>query len=268
MDAVRPTIPTHRFETRRFAPDEQFAAWAAFTAHSRVTRLGAGPFFAEASFWHLDRMIVSVQTVDPFTMDRDAHYLRATPAGHFLIVLPYDGESRFVAPGIDVVCGADDIIVANLSRLGRCDNRVRQQTIAISLSRGFLEEAAGVIDAHGRLEPTPETRLFISFVRALVEQLPSVSEASVAPLSRIVRDLFANIVVALPRAATPVETTGLPARGARLYPATARGDPRHRRDDASARHHPFGAVQGVQGGRRRPGLRSPQTLAPGAPRGG
>jgi|GEM_PF-2357753 len=216
MDDARPHIPTHRFETAHLPVDRQFPAWAAFTAHSRVTRPGEGAFFADASFWHLDRMIVSMQTVDAFTMDRDAHYLQATAATHFMIVLPYDGESHFVAPGIDVVCGAGDIIVANLARLGCCANRVRQRTIAITLARAFLEEAAGAVDVHGRLPPTPEARLFVSFLRALVDQLPSTAPASVAPLSRIVRDLFANVVVGLSSAETPVDPTGLAAR-ARAY---------------------------------------------------
>ena len=212
MTAARAVIPTLRLDTSLLPLDRQFDAWARFTPNSRVTRPGGGGYAVEAAFWHLERMIVSVQDADAFTMDRDAQYLATTAADHFLIVLPYDGESRFTAPGVDVLCRADDVIVANLNRLGRCQNLTRQKTIAVSLSRPFLEEATGAVDAHGRLAPTPETRLFVSFMRALVEQLPVTAASSVAPLSRIVRDLFANIVAAAPHADTPAEAVALAAR--------------------------------------------------------
>ena len=216
MTTERALIPTLRLNTLALPVDRQFEAWASFTPNSRVTRPGSGAYAVEAVFWHLDRMIVSVQTADAFTMDRDAHFLETTAADHFLIVLPYDGESRFTAPGIDALCRADDVIVANLNRLGRCENVTRQRTIAVSLSRAFLEEATGPADAHGPLTPTPETRLFVSFMRALVEQLPATAAASVSPLSRIVRDLFANAVAAAPYADSPAEALALGAR-ARAY---------------------------------------------------
>ncbi len=216
MTAARALIPTLRLDTATLPVEQQFGAWASFTPNSRVTRPGSGAYYLEAQFWQLGRMIVSMQHADPFTMDRDAQFLETTAADHLLIVLPYDGASRFTAPGIDVMCGADDVIVANLNRLGRCENRQRQRSIAISVSRAFLEEATGPVDAHGRLAPTPETRLFVSFMRSLVEQLPDTAASSIAPLSRIVRDLFANIVAAAPRADTPAEAVSLAAR-ARAY---------------------------------------------------
>lgn len=134
------------------------------------------------------------------TKGRDETSLRSTEPSHFLIVLPLDGRSRFTAPGIDVICGAGDIIVANLKKLGKCENQTRQQTIAIALSTAFLEEVTGPVALQGRLPPSPETRLFLAFVRSLVDQLPSTSLASMVPLCRILRDLLAIIVAVQPSA--------------------------------------------------------------------
>lgn len=210
MAAEADTIPTVIFDSLMLPVEAQFDTFANHTRYSRVTRSGTGPFSAQARFWPVHRMIISAQTVDPFTMDRDEAYLQSTEPSHFLIVLPLDGRSRFTAPGIDAMCGAGDIIVANLNKLGKCENHTRQQTIAIPLSTAFLEEATGPIALHGRLPPSPETRLFIAFVRSLVDQLPSTSFASMVPLCRILRDLFANVVVVQPSAdpASPVALIG------------------------------------------------------------
>lgn len=205
-------IPTMHLSTAGLPEDRQFAAWASFTTQSRVTRPGTGPFFAQADFWNLDRMLVSVQATDPFTMDRDEHYLQSTAANHFTIVVPYEGEYRFTAPGIDVALDPGDVVVGNLNRLGRCDILGRHRSIAITMSRAFLEEASGMVDVHGVLPRTPETRLFVAFLRSLVEQLPSTAPASVAPLSRIVRDLFANAVAGVARPEGRVAATTLKAR--------------------------------------------------------
>lgn len=202
MDDAAEPIPTFRFSTDELPPDEQFEAWARFTAHSRVTRPGEGPFRGDAQFWRLEGMVVSAQNLDPFTMDRDEGFLSATAASHFLVVAPLDGESRFTAPGLDQTCVGGDVILANLRKLGRCDNLTRQRTIAVSIASAFLEDAAGPLDAHGRLPRSPETRLFAAFLASLVEQLPQTRPASVAAVSRILRDLLANAVMA----ATPVET--------------------------------------------------------------
>ncbi|TRW17433.1 helix-turn-helix domain-containing protein [Glacieibacterium frigidum] len=212
MDQPAPVIPTMHLTTADLPEDRQFAAWASFTTQSRVTRPGTGPFFAEADFWNLDRMLVSVQTTDAFTMDRDAQYLQSTAANHFLIVVPYTGEYRFTAPGIDEALGPGDVVVANLNRLGRCDIAGRAHSIGITMSRAFLEEAGGMVDVHGVLPRTPETRLFVAFLRSLVEQLPSTAPASVAPLSRIVRDLFANAVAGIARPEGRALATTLRAR--------------------------------------------------------
>ncbi|THD62034.1 helix-turn-helix domain-containing protein [Phenylobacterium sp.] len=188
-------IETHSFESGVLPEDQQFAAWAAFTAHSEVGRPHGGPFHASARFWRLDGLLVSAQTVDPFSMDRSAAYLSATAASHFLVVVPRDGHSRFRAPGLDQDCQAGDIILANLRMLGRCDNAERQQTIAISIATSFLEAATGRIEVHGRLQRSPETRLFVSFMGALVQQLPFRPLTAAASLSRILRDLLANAVL-------------------------------------------------------------------------
>ncbi len=198
--------------TEALPADAQFAAWAAFTTQSRLTRPGTGPFMARADFWNLDRMLVSVQTTDPFAMDRDAQYLQSTAANHFLIVVPYTGAYRFTAPGIDQLCEPGDIVVANLNRLGRCDIGAPHHSIGITLSRAFLEEATGPVDIHGVLPRTPDASLFVAFLRSLVEQLPSTTPASVAPLSRIVRDLFANAVAGIARPEGAIAATTLKAR--------------------------------------------------------
>jgi AraC-like DNA-binding protein len=211
-------IPTHSFESGDLPEDQQFEAWTRFTAHSRVTRPGDGPFGASARFWRLEGAVVSAQTVDAFTMDRDAAFLTATAASHFLVVIPLDGQSRFTAPGIDDPCRAGDLILANLRKLGRCENLGRQRTIAISIATGFLEQATGPLEAHGRLRRSPETRLFVSFMASLVQQLPFTQLGGVAALSRILRDLLANAVISAtpPEAASKQSAQGLFAR-ARAY---------------------------------------------------
>jgi AraC-like DNA-binding protein len=188
-------IETYRFETAPLPVDEQLAAWARFTAHSTVTAPSDGPFHVSAQFWRLDGMLVSAQTVDPFSMQRTEAHLSATAASHFLVVLPRDGRSRFTAPGIDQDCGTGDVIFANLRMLARCDNLDRQKTIAISIATPFLEAAAGRVEVHGRLPQSPETRLFVAFMPALVEQLPALSQTAVTSVSRILRDLLANAVL-------------------------------------------------------------------------
>lgn len=206
-------IETHSFETAALPVEAQFPAWARFTAHSQVTRpIEAGPFYVSARFWQLDGMLVSAQTVDPFTMDRDAAHLSVTAASHFLVVVPRDGICRFTAPGLDQECRAGDLILANLRMLGRCDNHDRQQTIGISIATSFLEAVTGRVEAHGRLKRSPETRLFTAFMGSLVQQLPFTPTAAVASLSRILRDLLANAVLS----ATPDE---LPSPG--LAPSLA-----------------------------------------------
>lgn len=200
MDAAEP-IPTHLFESEALPTEHQFAAWAGFTAHSRVTRPSEGPFYALARFWRLEGMVVSSQTVDRFAMERDETYVKATAPTHFLVVLPLDGRSHFTAPGIDEMCRSGDVILANLRRPGRCDNLERQRTIAISISTNFLEAAAGRIEVHGRLKRSPETRLFAAFMGSLIQQLPYAKPASVPALSRILRDLLANAVMS----ATPAD---------------------------------------------------------------
>jgi AraC-like DNA-binding protein len=97
------------------------------------------------------------------------------------------------------------VILANLRRPGRCDNLERQRTIAISISTSFLEAAAGRVEAHGRLRRTPETRLFVSFMGSLIQQLPHAQMASVPALSRILRDLLANAVMSVASAQAPSE---------------------------------------------------------------
>ncbi|MBU1378076.1 MAG: helix-turn-helix domain-containing protein [Alphaproteobacteria bacterium] len=211
-------IETHAFETDVLAPEEQFAAWARFTAHSEVLRQGQGPFHASARFWRLDGMMVSAQTVDPFIMDRDQAHLSATAASHFMVVIPRDGHSRFTAPGVDQECQAGDIILANLRMLGRCDNRGRQQTIAVSIATSFLEAVTGRVEVHGRLRRSPETRLFVSFMTALVQQLPFTPLTAVASLSRILRDLLANAVLsAAPEDSAPQGRAPSLAARARAY---------------------------------------------------
>jgi AraC-like DNA-binding protein len=190
-----PIIDTHGFDASLLPVEEQFVAWTRFTAHSEVTRPGEGAFYATARFWRLDGMLVSAQTIDPFTMDRNAAYLSATAASHFLVVVPRDGHSHFTAPGLDQDCQSGDVILANLRLLGRCENVDRQQTVAISISTSFLEAATGRVEAHGRLRRSPETRLFAAFMASLVQQLPFTRQAAVASLSRILRDLLANAVL-------------------------------------------------------------------------
>jgi AraC-like DNA-binding protein len=210
-------LATHHFDSRMFAEAEQFPAFAAFTARSRVTRLGGkGAFFAMADFWVLDRLVVSHQTVDPFAMERDEQYLRVTPPTHFLIVLPMNGTSHFTSPGIDEKCGAGGMIVANLTKTARCACRPRQRTIAISIARAFVEEATGPTAVHGCLPDSPQTQLFVAFMRSLVQQLPHTPMANVPGLSRILRDLFVNAILEAPHRDTPSEALGLPAR-ARAY---------------------------------------------------
>ena len=137
-------IETHGFDSETLPTDQQFAAWASFTAHSEVSRpADGGPFHASARFWRLDGMLVSAQTVDAFCMDRNAAYLSATAASHFMVVVPRDGRSHFTAPGIDQDCQAGDVIFANLRMLGRCDNADRQQTIAISIATSFAPPCFG-----------------------------------------------------------------------------------------------------------------------------
>lgn len=211
-DPVPPDpIATHRFDSALLPAAEQFDAWARFTVNSRVTRPGpaTAPFFAEAAFWNLNGMVVSRQALDPMTMTRDAEYLRASVADHFLIVIPIEGDSRFTAEDLDQTVAPGDVLVVDLNRLGACATGP-QTSVGISLSRPFLEERAGLVGAHGVLPPTPETRLFASFMQTLTEQLPAASSASVEPLSRIVRDLLANAInVAAPGGASP---SGVSAR--------------------------------------------------------
>jgi len=211
-------IETYGFDSAALPPDEQFAAWARFTAHSEVSRPGHGPFHVSARFWRLDGMLVSAQTVDPFVMDRTAAFLSATAASHFLVVIPRDGVSRFTAPGVDQECRAGDVILANLRMLGRCDNQGRQQTIAVSIATSFLESATGRVEAHGRLRRSPETRLFAAFMASLVQQLPFTPQTAAPSLSRILRDLLANAVLsAAPEEIAPQgRVTSLAAR-ARAY---------------------------------------------------
>jgi AraC-like DNA-binding protein len=211
-------LPTHRFDSTMFAEADQFPAFAAFTARSRVTRLdgGDGPFSAMADFWVLDRLVVSHQTVDPFILERDEHYLRVTPPTHFTIVLPIDGTCQFIAPGIDQQCGPGDVICASLTRTSRGICHQRQRQIAISIARGFVEEAAGPVEIHGCLPPSPQTELFFAFMRSLVQQLPHTPVANAPALSRILRDLFVNAVSIPLHRDSPSETLGLPAR-ARAY---------------------------------------------------
>lgn len=211
-------IETYRFETEPLPVDQQLAAWARFTAHSDVRAPTEGPFYVSAQFWRLDGMLVSAQTADPFSMERSEAHLSATAASHFLVVLPQDGRSRFTAPGIDDDCRAGDVIFANLRMLARCDNLDRQKTIAISIATPFLEAAAGHIEMHGRLSGSPETRLFASFMQALVEQLPALSQTAVTSVSRILRDLLANAVLSggTEAAAAPGAKPSLSAR-ARAY---------------------------------------------------
>ncbi len=212
-------IETHGFDSETLPTDQQFAAWASFTAHSEVSRpADGGPFHASARFWRLDGMLVSAQTVDAFCMDRNAAYLSATAASHFMVVVPRDGRSHFTAPGIDQDCQAGDVIFANLRMLGRCDNADRQQTIAISIATSFLEAAAGRIEVHGRLRRSPETRLFVSFMAALVQQLPYTPQTAVASLSRILRDLLANAVLSgAPEDTTPQGRSPSLSARARAY---------------------------------------------------
>ena len=217
-------IETFAFDSETLPADQQFAAWARFTVTSEVRALDEramteGPFRVSARFWRLDGMVVSAQQVDPFSLTRDAHYLATTAASHFLVVLPRDGHSHFTAPGIDQDCQVGDIIFANLRKLGFCENLQRQKTIAISISTSFLEAAAGRIEAHGRLLRSPETRLFVSFMQALVQQLPFTPQTALASLSRILRDLLANAVLSSPpeeEAAPQGRTPSLVAR-ARAY---------------------------------------------------
>ncbi|MBX3483424.1 helix-turn-helix domain-containing protein [Phenylobacterium sp.] len=211
-------IETHAFETDALPLDEQFPAWARFTAHSEVSRAGAGPFHASARFWRLDGMVVSAQTVDPFVMNRTANHLATTAASHFMVVTPRDGISHFTGPGIDQECLRGDVILANLRKLGRCDNRTRQQTIAVQIATSFLEEATGRIEAHGRLRRSAETRLFAAFMASLVQQLPFTPTTAVASLSRILRDLLANAVLsAAPEEPAPQGRTPSLSARARAY---------------------------------------------------
>lgn len=188
-------VETYRFDSGALPVDQQLAAWARFTAHSHVSAPVEGPFLVSAQFWRLDGMLMSAQTADPFSMERNQAFLSATAASHFLVVLPCDGRSRFTAPGLDQACGAGDIIFANLRMLARCDNFDRQKTIAISIATPFLEAATGHLMVHGRLRRSPEATLFVSFMRALAEQLPELPQAAVASVSRILRDLLANAVL-------------------------------------------------------------------------
>ena len=52
-------IPTHLFDAGLLPEADQFEAWSRFTSNSRVTRPGQWSFFAQASFWNLNEMLVS-----------------------------------------------------------------------------------------------------------------------------------------------------------------------------------------------------------------
>ena len=184
-------IPTHRFDAGLLPEADQFEAWARFTANSRVTRPGQGPFFAQASFWNLNGMLVSVQALDAMTMTRDDVMLRASVSDHFLIVIPIQGESRFTDEVVDQTVRPGDVLVVDLNRTAVC-RCGPQTTVGISLARALLEERAGRVDTQGVLPSTPEAHIFANFMRTLVEQLPATSLASIEPLCRIVRDLLAN----------------------------------------------------------------------------
>ena len=203
-------IPTHRFESALLPEVEQFDAWARFTANSRVTRPGSGPYFARAAFWNLNGMLVSLQSLDSMTMTRDDAILRASASDHFLIVIPIEGESRFTDAKVDQSVGPGDVLVVDLNKTAVCACGP-QTTVGISLSRAFLEERAGRVDIQGVLLPTPETRIFASFMQTLVDQLPAASMASTVPLSRIACDLLVNaLAIAAPGAAA--SPAGLSAR--------------------------------------------------------
>lgn len=184
-------IATHHFDAGLLPEADQFEAWARFTANSRVSRPGHGPFFAKASFWNLNGMLVSIQALDAMTMTRDDAMLRASVSDHFLIVIPIQGESQFTDDIVDQPVRPGDVLMVDLNRTAVC-RCGPQTTVGISLARAFLEERAGRVDAQGVLPSTPEAHIFANFMRTLVEQLPAASPASIEPLSRIVRDLLAN----------------------------------------------------------------------------
>ena len=213
MDPAAPTdvIPTHRFHAALLPEAEQFDAWARFTVNSRVTRPGSGPYAARASFWNLNGMLVSVQALDAMTMTRDDAMLRASVSDHFLIVIPIEGDSHFTDEAVEQAVQPGDVLVVDLNRTAICACGP-QTTVGISLARAFLEERAGRVDIQGVLPPTPEARIFASFMRTLVEQLPATSAASTGALSRIVRDLLANALAT----AVPGSATSPGARSARV----------------------------------------------------
>ena len=196
-EAPQTPIATHRFDTGNLPVEDQFATWASHSSTSRMTRSGGGPFRARAAFWKLDGLMISEQWLDPFEAERDEALIRAAHADHYLLIVTFEGQTRFRAPGVDQVCEAGDAILSDFTRPSATSSS-RQYSATLNIARAFLDEAAGSRDVHGRLPRTPETRLLVDFIRTLVRQLPATAPASVAPVSRIIRDLLATAVCGLP----------------------------------------------------------------------
>jgi AraC-like DNA-binding protein len=199
-------LPTFDLDLSALPDDEQFPAWASHVANSKASRLPplTGPFRSHTKFWRLDPLLISEQWMDPFAFERDEAMVRATAADHYSLVVILDGQIVLKRPDGDLVCGAGDATLTDLTR-PELMHAGRHHSVMIQVARWFLDEALDPVDIHGRLPRTPATRVLVDFVAALVPQLGALPAVSALPMARVLRDLLATCLAELPPRDTALE---------------------------------------------------------------
>lgn len=198
------TIETY-LETIRFgaygpgAPD-MFDVWAGHSPN-HILRRAADRFCVEASFWQLDRIVLTEQRIDPFLASRTAEHALAVPTNQVTFVVLFDGTLTYRDGEGEQLCETGDVVLLDFQRTYEFVTGPQHST-TISMDRGILEDDAGQLVIHGRMPRTPETRMFADFVRTLVTQLPNMATASAIPAATILRRM---ILLALRRGHPPVE---------------------------------------------------------------
>lgn len=204
-------LPTFDFDVSGLPAEEQFAAWASHSANSKCSRpVDSGPFLARARFWFMDPLLVSEQWIDAFAFERDDALVKSTPADHYSMVVILEGRLTFKRDGGDLYCEAGGACLADLRR-PEMVHASANHSIMIQIARWFLDEAVTPVDVHGPLPRTPETRVLVDFIAALVPQLPAMETTSALSMARVVRDLLANALAGLPPRPALVENR-LPIR--------------------------------------------------------
>ena len=137
-------IPSLRFDSESFAPDDRFEAWRAAIAPIHDTVLGVdgadGGFLVRTNVWNLGGVVATHGTYSAQRSERSAALIRRAGESGYRVSLAIDGPPLHLASGDDrLVAAPGELVVADPRRPSTHETRGTAETMAFYLSRSEID---------------------------------------------------------------------------------------------------------------------------------